>query len=102
MSVQDHFTPSESEILDVAESQAEDYSAEESPNPIHNNSEVSLGYEDIPSDIQDTTTTAHQNTTKYNANSDEIPELEEDWDNGQFDDAESTLITHHNTYSESK
>ena len=33
---------------------------------------------------------------------DKIPELEEDWDNGQFDDAESTLITHHNTYSESE
>ena len=51
VSVQDHFTPSESEILDVIESQAEDYSTEESPDPIHNNSEVSHGYEDIPSDI---------------------------------------------------
>ena len=47
VSVQDHFTPSESEILDVAGSQAEDYSAEESPD------------EDFPSDIQVTTTTAH-------------------------------------------
>ena len=37
----------------------------------------------------------------YNAHSDEIPELE-DWDNGQFDNAESTPITHHNTHSESK
>ena len=59
VSVQDHFTPSESEILDVAESQAEDYSEEESPNPIHHNFEVSHGYEDFPSDIQATTTTAH-------------------------------------------
>ena len=100
MSVQDHFAPSE--ILDVAESQAEDYSTEELPNPIHHNSEVSHGHEDIPSDIQVTTTTAHRNTIKYNADSDEIPELEEDWDNGHFDDAESTLITHHNTHSESK
>ena len=102
MSVQDHFNPSESEILDVTESQAEDYSTEESPNPTHPNSEVSHGHEDIPSDIQDTTTTAHQNSTKYNTKSDEIPELEEDWDNSQFDDAESSLITHHNTHSESK
>ena len=38
VSVQDHFTPSESDILNVAESQAEEYSAEESPNPIHHNS----------------------------------------------------------------
>ena len=58
LSVQDHFTLLESEIFDVTEPQAEDYSAEESPNPIHNNSEVSHGYEDIPSDIQDTSTTA--------------------------------------------
>ena len=101
VSVQDHFTPSESEILEVTESPSEDYSIEESPNRIHHNSEVSHGYEDLPSDIQDTTTTAHQNTTEYNADSDEIPVLE-DWDNGQFDDAESTLITHHNTHSESK
>ena len=102
MSVQDHFTPSESEILDVTESQAENYSTEESPNPIHHNSEVSHGYEDFPSDIQATTTTAHQITKEHNANSDKIPELEEDWDNGQFPDAESTLITHHNTHSESE
>ena len=89
MSVQDHFTQSESDILDVAESQVEDYSTEGSPDPIHHNSEVSHGHEDFPSDIQDTTTTVHQNTTEYNAYSDEIPEFEEDWDNGQFDDAES-------------
>ena len=102
VSVQDHFTLSESEISDVAESQAEDHSAEESPNPTHHSSEVSHRYEDLPLDIQATTTTTHPNTTKYNANSDEIPELEEDWDNGQFADADSTLITHHNTHSESK
>ena len=100
VSVQDHFTPSESEILDVAESQAEDYSAEESTNPIHHNSEVSHGYEDFPSDIQIAITTAHRTTTEYNAYSDKIPELEEDWDNGQVADVESTLITHHNTHSE--
>ena len=102
VSVQNHFIPSESEILDVTESQAEDHSAEESPNPIHHNSEVSHGYEDFHSDIQSTTTTAHRTTTEYNANSDEIPESEEVWDNGQFADAKSTLITHHNTHSESE
>ena len=59
VSVQDHFTPSESEILDVTESQAEDHSTDESPDPIHNNSEVSHGHEDISSGIQDTTKTAH-------------------------------------------
>ena len=40
-------------------------------------------------------------TTSHNTHADEIPELE-DWDNGQFDDAKSTLIKHHNTHSESE
>ena len=102
MSIQDHFTLSESEILDVAESQAEDHTAEESTDPIYHNSEASHGYEDFPSDIQINTTAPHQTTTEYNADSEEIPELEEDWDNGQFAYAESTLITHHNTHSESE
>ena len=35
VSVQDHFTSSESEISDVAESQAEDHTAKESPNQIY-------------------------------------------------------------------
>ena len=82
--------------MDVAESQAKDHSTEESPDPIHYHSEVSHGNEDFLSGIQD------QNATQYNADSDKIPELGEDWDNGQFADAESTLITHHNTHSESE
>ena len=85
VSVQDHFTPSESEIFDVAESQAEDHITEESTNSIDHNSEESHGHEDFPSDIQIYTTAPHQTTTEYNADSEEIPELEEDWDNGQFD-----------------
>ena len=101
MSVQDHFTLLDSDILDVTELQAEDHSTEESSDPIHNHSEVSHGYKDLPSGIQDTTTTAHQDAIQYNADADEIPELE-DWDNGQFDYTESTLITYHNTHSESE
>ena len=102
MSVQDHFTLSESEILDAIDSQAEDDTAEESPDPIYHNSEESHGYEDFPSDIQNNATAQNQITPEYSADSEEIPELEEDWDNGQFADAESTLITHHNTHSESE
>ena len=101
VSVQDHFTLSESEILDVTESQAEDHTTEESTDPIYHNSEEFHGYEDFPSDIQINTTAPHQTATEYNADSEEIPELE-DWDNGQFADAESTLITHNNTHSKSK
>ena len=59
VSVQDHFSPLDSEISDVTESQAEDHSTEESSDSIHYHSEVSHGYEDLPSGIQDPTTTAH-------------------------------------------
>ena len=100
--VQEHFTPSESEILDAAESQAGDDTADESSDFIYHNSEESHGYEDLPQDIQDHTTAQHQITSEHNADSEEIPELEEDWDNRQFVDAESTLITWHNTHSESE
>ena len=48
VSVQDHFIPSESKILDVTESQAEDHSTEESSDPIHNHSEVSHGMKISP------------------------------------------------------
>ena len=64
MSVQDHLTPSDSEISDVTELQAEDHSTEESSDPIHNHSEVSHVNEDLPSGIQDTTTTAHRDTAQ--------------------------------------
>ena len=102
MSVQVHFTPSESEISDVTESQAEDHTAEVSPDPIHHNSEGCHGYKDFPSDIQNTTTAQHQGTTEWSTDSEEMPELEEDWYNGQFANAESTLIIHHITHSESE
>ena len=101
MSVQDHFTPSDSESSDVTELQAEDHSTEESSDPMHNHSEVSHGNEDLTSGIQDATPTEHRDATQYHTNADEIAELE-DWYNGQFDDAESTLIIHHNTHSESE
>ena len=69
VSVQDHFNLSKSEILDVTESEAKDYSTEELPDPTHHNPEVSHRHEDLSPDIQDTTTTAYQNSTEYNADS---------------------------------
>ena len=102
VSVPDHFTPSESEILDATESQAEDDTAEESSNFIYHNSEEYHWYEDFPPDIQNNTTAQNQITPEYSADSEEIPELKEDLDNGQFADTESTLITWYNTHSESE
>ena len=101
VSVQDNFTPSELEILDVVESQAEDHITEESADPIYYNSEEPHEYEDLPWDIQINTTAPYQTTAEHNIDSEEVPELE-DWDNGQFAVAESILITHHNTHSESE
>ena len=98
VSVQEHFTSPEPEVLDAAESQ-EDNTARESSDFICHSSEESHGYEDFSQDIQNHTTAQYQITTEF---SDEIPELEEDWDNGQFADAKTTLITRHNTHSESE
>ena len=100
VSVQDHFILLYLETSDVPESQAQDPPTEEPDATILIHSEVSNGNDDLPSDIQETTTTAHLDTTEYNAHADEIPELE-DWDNRQFDDVEPTLITYQNTHSES-
>ena len=102
VSIQEYFTPSEPEVLDAAESQAEDNTAEESSDFIYHNYEESHGYEDFPQDIQNHSTAQNQITPEYSTDSEEIPELEEDWDNGQFADAESTLIARHNTHSESE
>ena len=85
--------------MDVTEFQAEDDTAGESSDFKYNNSEESHGYDDFSQDIQNHTTAQNRITPEYSADSEEIPELEEDWDNGQFADAETTLITRHNTHS---
>ena len=38
----------------------------------------------------------------FSIDSEEIPQLEEDWNNGQFADADTNLINRHNTHSESE
>ena len=41
-------------------------------------------------------------TSTNNNISDEIPQLEEEWENGQFTDADTNIIDRHNTHSESE
>ena len=101
VSVQECLTPPEPEVVDATDFQAEADTAKESPNSIYNNSEESYGYDDLPQDIQNHTAEQNQVTPGYSVDSEEIPELEEDWDNGQFADADTNLITRHNTHSES-
>ena len=43
-----------------------------------------------------------QVTSTDNNISDEIPPLEEDWENDQFTDADTNIINRHNTHSESE
>ena len=45
---------------------------------MYHNSEESHGYADFPKDIQDHTTAQNQIIPEYSADSEEIPELEED------------------------
>ena len=102
VSVQEHLTSSQLDTSDAAEPQTENDTAGQSSNFTYHNFEESHGFEDFSRDIQDHTTPQNQNIPEYTLESEEIPELEEDWDNRQFEDAESNLITHHNTHSERK
>ena len=44
----------------------------------------------------------YQITSRHNSNSEETPQIEEDWDDDQFTDADINLINRHNTHSESE
>ena len=53
--------------------------------------------------MPDTLTTADQSRTTEHNTFEEIPQLvEEDWENGQFEDVDTNLIDQHNTQAESK
>ena len=43
-----------------------------------------------------------QITSEDSIDPEEIPQLEEYWDNSQFDDADINLINRHNTHSENE
>ena len=101
MSVQEHLVSPEPEISDAANFQEED-TDRDPPDVTYNNSEESHGYDDFPQDIQNHTTEPNQTTSGYSIDPEEVPELEEDWNNGKFTDADTNLITRHNTHSESE
>ena len=64
--------------------------------------EESHGYDNFPQHVQNHTTEQHQITSGHNIDSEEIPQLEEDWDDGQFANSDTNLINRHNTHSESE
>ena len=92
VSVQEYLTSPEPELLDATDLQEED-TPRDPPDFLYNNSEESHGNDNFPQDIQNHTTEQKQITSGYNIDSEEIPKLEEDWDSGQFADAEDNLIT---------
>ena len=100
MSAQEYLTSPEPQLSDTTDFQED--TPRDPPDFLYNNSEESHGYDDFPQDIQNHTTQQNQITSGYNFDSEEIPELEEDWDNGQVADADANLVTQHNTHSESE
>ena len=101
VSVQQHLTSPEPEVSDATNFQEED-TDRDPPDATYSNSEESHGYDNFPQDIQNHTTEQSQITSGYSIDPGEIPELEEDWGNGQFADADTSLINRHNTHSESE
>ena len=74
---------------------------------MYNNSEESHGHDNYSQGISNHTSVHHstgqnQITSRHIINPEEISQLEEDWDNGQFADADTNLINRHNTHSESE
>ena len=101
VSVQEQLTSPEPEVSEAANFQEEDTDRDQL-NTTYNNLEESHGYDNFPQDIQNHTTEQCQITSGDSINSEEILQLEENWDNGQFADADTNLINRHNTHSESE
>ena len=101
VSAQEHLTSPESEVSDAANLQEED-TDRDPPDATYSNSKESHGYDNFPQDIQNHTTEQSQITSGYSIDPEEIPQLEGDWDNGQFADADMNLMNRKNTHSESE
>ena len=101
VSVQEQLTSPEPEVSDATNFQ-EEGTDRDPPDTTYNNLEESHGYDNFPQDIQNHTTEQHQITSGDSIDPEETPQLEEDWDNGQFADAHTNLINRYNTHSKSE
>ena len=81
VSVQEQLTSPELEISDATNFQEED-TARYPPDTTYNNLEESHGYDNLPQHIQNHTAEQCQITSGDSIDPEEIPQLEEDWDNG--------------------
>ena len=106
VSVQEWLTSPEPELADATNFQEE--TTDRDPlDTTYNNLEESHGHDNFSQHISNHTpvhhtTGQHQITSRHTIDSEEIPQLEEDWDNGQFADAHTNLINRRNTHSESE
>ena len=104
--VQEQLTSPEPEIADTTNFQEE--TTDRDPlDTTYNDSEESHGHDNFSQHISNRTPVHHsmgqcQITSRHTSHSEEIPQLEEDWDNSQFADADTDLIKGHSTHSESE
>ena len=106
VSVHELFTSPEQESIDASNTQEETtdreqldtrhYSSEDSHRPCNFSQQIS---DHLP---EDNSVGQQQVTSTDNNISDEIPSLEEDWENGQLADADTNIINRHNIHSESE
>ena len=103
VSVQKWLISPELELSDATNFQEE----RDPPNTTYNNLEESHGHDNFSQHVPNHTpvqhfTGQHQIDSSHCIDSEEIPQLEEDWEDGQFTDADTNLINRHNPHSESE
>ena len=106
VSVQEWLASPKLEQADATNSQ-EETNDRDSLDTTYNNLEESHGHDNFSQHILNHTpvhhsTGQHQITSRDTSDSEEIPQLEENWGNGQFADTDTNLINRYNTHSESE
>ena len=106
VSVHELFTSPEPEFIDASNTQ-EETTDRDQLDTRHSNSEDPQRLCNFPQQISDYSpeenfTGQQQVTSTDNNVFDEIPQLEEDWKNGQFADADTNIIYRHNSHSQSE
>ena len=106
VAVQEWLTSAESELSNATNFEEETTDRDPLHTP-YNKLKESHGHDNFSQHIPNHTPVQHsmgqhQITSGHNINSEEIPQLEEDWNNGQFTDANTNLINRHNRHSQSE
>ena len=106
VSIEEQLTSPEPELSDATNFQ-EETTDRDPPDTTCNNLEESYRHDNFSQYVPNHTPVQHlmgqhQISSRHNIDSEEIPQLEEDWDNGQFTDADTNLINRHNTHSKSE